>query len=253
MKALLAVLLFPALACAQTEQPTVKDSEFDVYDLESMKAGEWVLKESVSKLPMDSRGAFATVSHRERLACVRVDEDKVWIESSNCDLEAKELVFVRLWEVDRKTRKVLKAWESMKGAVAQEAKVEKGPERQRQLIDIESDSGKNSETAVKEKLKVGTTEVDCTVVKIENVRTEKNDKTVKTTCARWFSAEVPFRMRVAEVEACVGNQIPETASKDLKTSQACVKLELATSDDTWKIAESIVDFGTDAKPTVKTK
>ena len=251
MKQLIAILVLPALAWSQDPPRPVSEAEYDDYDVESMKAGEWTLHETVRESPGDD-GKVEKSGYRVRRACVKADKERVWIESSGWPLEAKEADEVGLCEVDRKTRKVLKAWLSEKGAVAKVAEV-KPAEGKAPPEEEERGNGASSEQVVQEKLKIGTRELSCNVVKLEEFHPDKNFKTIPTRTNVWFSIDVPFRLRVTDAGVRKKNLIPETWSKEFKVSQALVKFETAGGDANGKDTTTLVDFGKDAKATVKVK
>ncbi|MBI2922897.1 MAG: hypothetical protein HYY18_17725 [Planctomycetes bacterium] len=253
MKAFLALLLIPAIACAQSDDRSVPEALFDDYDVEALKAGEWSLQETVSEKP-GAGGKAVRSGHRDRRACVKADKATVWIEVSTWDLEAKAADLVTLCEVDRKMRKVVKAWVSEKGAVGTEAKVAAAEEAAPPAGE-EGGSGASSGAPGKEKVRVGKREVLCDGLEIDWYHPDENYKTVHSKMSVWFSAELPFRLRLADPAVRAKNRISEDLNGNLKTSKALVRVESEGEVDGAKTKEStiVLDFGTNAKATVKTE
>lgn len=253
MRILFALLIVPALACAQSPERTVEESAFDDYDLLLMKSGEWSLQETVTEKPGDE-GKPVKSGQRERKACVKADKEKVWIEISSWGLEAKKADSVTLCEVDRKSRKVVKAWVSEKGAVATEVKVAESeastePDKPKWL------SGANSASRAQENVTAGKRVVPCDGLKMDWYHPDKDLKTIHESLNVWFSAVVPFRLRLDDEAVRWKYMIAEDVNRDLKVSKALVKWESSGEVEKVKSKEtrSVVDFGTDAKPVVKTK
>ncbi|KAF0243402.1 MAG: hypothetical protein FD180_3442 [Planctomycetota bacterium] len=253
MRILLTFLIFPALARAQSPDRAVDESVFDDYDLESMKSGEFTIQETVIEKPGED-GKAVKSGHRDRKACVKADKEKVWIEISSWGLEAKKADSVTLCEVDRKSRKVLKAWVSEKGAVGVEAKVE-APEPPAESGKPKWLSGANSASRAQENVTAGKRVVPCDGLKMDWYHPDKDLKTIHESLNVWFSAAVPFRLRLDDEAVRWKYMIAEDVNRDLKVSKALVKWDSSGEVEKVKSKEtrSVVDFGTDAKPVVKTK
>lgn len=249
MKALLAALLLCAVAWSEEPEKTFPEAEFDSVDVAALKAGEWVEREMFVEWAGDDGKPVKAGHNLSRMACVKADKDKVWIEESFWEAKEKAPERVTLSEVDRKTRKVVKAWESLKGATGTELKVKPAEDKK------EANPGGNgaaTQTVVADTLKIGAKDVACHALKSEEFHPGKGGKTEKESVSLWFSADVPFHERLDDPAVRKDIRIPDGMSKDLKTGQARVQVKI-DSDDGKKSTRRVTGFGTDAKPTVTVK
>ncbi|MBI2922070.1 MAG: hypothetical protein HYY18_13375, partial [Planctomycetes bacterium] len=76
--------------------PTVDELRFAAYDIGALRAGDWI--------------EYGDGARTSRLACVEVAEHAVFIEASGADFMPGHAGAVMLLEIDRASRKVVRAW-----------------------------------------------------------------------------------------------------------------------------------------------
>lgn len=254
MTRVLLLALLPLAALAQGADPApvaeprkdVAEWEFDDFDLESLKAGEWTLEEFVSE-EKQKDGTLKRTGNRTRRACVKADKDRVWIELSTWDLEAKQADVVFLCEADRKTRKVLKSWRSEKGERGKEVPVKADPRPA-----VQEPDGQGMGSTIDETRQVGANKVRCAGIALQKVKwssAKGNEPAPKITLV--FSTEPPFRIRLDDADACSRHLVhAKRPAGTLAGKQALV--EVAVDDpEKGRSSVKLTDFGADAKATVK--
>lgn len=180
------VFLFRAV----TAQPQdVADTLLDHLDLASVKSGEWA-ESLLTREYRPKGGTPRTLRSRVRLACIKVEEDAVWIERITGSVEKPEEKSVELFQIGKKDRRIRKAWSGKPGGKGREMRIVK-----RILPKAEKTTG--TAKVAEETLKVGESEWACQRIDLEQIdRSQKEE--LKYRQRLWLSDRAPFPFRLDE-------------------------------------------------------
>jgi hypothetical protein len=232
------------LACAASAEPRMREDQYDMYDVASIKAGEWVETADVNEHAKPD-GTKDVMKHFSKEACVKADDEFVWIEETKWSAEKPEEKEVTLAQVRRADRKTVKGWWGKSGGAATELKL--NPPRGKRPP---SDETKSTGTVSTEKVKNGDKEVDAQKLVVTMVE-KRGDKTSTTTFTIWMSAEAPMKVRVQDASVREVMFGPVKWEKDPTGPVGLVKAEIKAED--WTSTTAISGSGTDAKPTLTVK
>lgn len=231
-------LLLFRLTLAQPHD--VADTLLDPLDLASVKAGEWA-ESLLTREYRPKGGTSRTLRSRVRLACVKVEDDAVWIERTTSSAEKPEEKSVELFQIGKKDRRIRKAWSGKPGGTGREMRIVR-----RILPKAEKTTG--TAKVVEEKLKIGESEWTCQRIDFEQVdRSQKEE--LKYRQGLWLSdrAPFPFRLDEAYLRARYG-PLEWQGRPDGKRGIVKEVFEGSSYTNTTELQA----IGTDAVPTLKT-
>jgi hypothetical protein len=227
----LVLALCSTKAFAQANE--VYDNTMSYLDVSSLKGGEWVETETKMEYP-----GYAPPGTKTKMACVKVEGDSVWIESTAADM-------VTCYQINKSDRKITKAWSGKAGGDGTAMTVKAAPTGGAATANYElTGTSKGS----KEKLSVAGKDIEC--VKVVSETTMKVSGTeIKSKSTVWYSTEHPFKTYV-DKDAKDPNEGKIKHEGD-KPEGNMVKFESEASGG--KTTMAISGWGTDAKPTLNCK
>ncbi|MBI2922622.1 MAG: hypothetical protein HYY18_16340 [Planctomycetes bacterium] len=225
--------------------PAVWESEMADCDIGALAAGDWAEYELAG--PMWIAPAAGKKPSR-RLACVAADEEGVWVEVTHRNVSPATEGLVLALRVRRADRKVTRAVWAKPGEAGTEAEVKPGAPGEGVPPPGGPPKVTGTGTAAKEKLKAGTTALDCEKVELETV-IETSCCEIRTRTTTWVSEKVPFVPWVDDPPRVSG--IP--AQIEWKSKPAVkgglVKRSVFRENQTTTV--TLVRWGRDAKGAVK--
>ncbi|MEK7465975.1 MAG: hypothetical protein AAB074_01055 [Planctomycetota bacterium] len=222
---------------ARAQVTEVFDNAWSECDVAALKGGEWVELEALVEYP-----GMSVPSKKARNACVKVDADYVWIESSVADQ-------VTCYQIARKDRRVLKAWKGNAGEEGKELTVKPAPvEGPTPAAGSEcAGTGKIS----KEKISFGGKDYECEKVEVDQVM-KMSGMEIKSRTTTWYSDGYPFKFYIDP------DAKPAPAKDSIKwegdgPSKKGGIVKMVTETNGGKSTTQVIATGTDAKPTLKLK
>ncbi|MCC6740617.1 MAG: hypothetical protein IT452_16355 [Planctomycetia bacterium] len=241
MRPLLATLLLASLAAAEG---VVGARKFADYDMKAIKEGQWHEYSEVTSVQRRP-GVLTTTRILGRMACVKADDDTVWMEDTRWEEAKPEMKVVTLMQVRRSDGVTVKGWIGKPGGEGTEAKV-KEPDPP----DPNQPAPENTGKLTEDKTTVSGKEVE--VQKTEVTTTWTKDGKVNTVVRfNWLSAEAPLKYRTQgeTKDLYLGDNIKW--DKAPKGPAGWFRIELIA--ETWSRTIQITRTGTDAKPTLTVK
>jgi hypothetical protein len=218
------------LAGTPANKPVIYDASYSYWDLAALKEGQWVSYETKGQ------------GVKTKNACVKIEGNLVWVEMSTSAND-----WVTLVAVDKSDRKVKKAYYGQAGKEASEIKVEPMPT---------AGGGAATDYKVKGTVKYAK---DSLTVKGTTFNCERTDSdTTMTTGGKdyasksstWVSDQVPFGTYWDEAQA--NKKDPNVDIKvEGKPSVKGGMVKSTSSSSGVSSETNLVDWGTDAKMTVK--
>jgi hypothetical protein len=220
----------PMMASAQGE---VYDTAMSSIDVAELKGGEWYEQETKMAYPGVDMPAT-----KAKTACVKVDGDHVWIETSSQDA-------VTCYQISKKDRKIVKAWSGKAGGDGTEMTVKATPTGGAGTANYEV-SG--TSTGSKDKISVAGKDIDCIKV-VTDTTTKMSGMEMKAKTTVWYSKDHPFKTYVdKDAKDPYEGKIKHEGDKP---EGNMVKMESEASGG--KTTISISGWGNDAKPTLNCK
>ncbi|MCE9581267.1 MAG: hypothetical protein K8T20_01995 [Planctomycetes bacterium] len=241
MKTLIATLLLTGLAAAK---PTVLADQYSTLDTASVKAGDW--NEFLSETSVTHPdGPTTTTRIFQLLACVKADDEFIWMEETTWDGGRPDYKQVTLTKVRRADGIAVAAWWGKQGGDGTELKLAEARGK-RKL----PDGSKATGTVTKEKTKKGDKEVEAQKL-VMTFTGEKDGKEFKTVSTVWMVPEGRLRSRMQDVAAREHIWGEVKWETEPTGPMALVRSEI--KGDTWTTVMTAVDEGSDAKPTLTVK
>lgn len=233
-----------ATARAQMPEMPVYESEWQRFNFEGVKPGDWV--------------EYSDSGRSEKIALLKVGEGTVWIETNLGPMPTKDVYVV---ELDAKTGLARRAWKGKPGGEASPVKLEKfsaaeWTEKEKKEFEASIPKFSNRTGKVmREKVTVQKRELDCEKVVNDQDVEEKSslsDKMVKyhDRWTHWYSEEVPAFVRAPGAkwnkELKWEGEEPSSKGGEVRMTRANEKGEVW-----WE--KKLVAFGHDAKASLKVK
>ncbi|MEK7465974.1 MAG: hypothetical protein AAB074_01050 [Planctomycetota bacterium] len=214
----------------------VMDTTMSYMDVGALKGGEWVEMESI----MEYGGAKQPAT-KSKTACVKVDGDHVWIETSAADV-------VTCYQIAKKDRKIVKAWSGKAGEEGKELTVKPAPAPGATPTPTYEMSG--TRKVSKEKLTLGGKEFDCEKIDQETTMKMKGIPDTKSKSTMWFSDGYPFKSYVDKDAKEVKD--PTKWEGDKPTYPGGM-VKMVSEGTGYSMTQQVSGIGTDAKPSLKMK
>ncbi|MEK7468526.1 MAG: hypothetical protein AAB074_14035 [Planctomycetota bacterium] len=241
MRALLFLMLIP---CAATAQDRVGDGIYLEFDVQAFKAGQWVEQELTTKF-IDEDGKAVAEHWFSRLACIRTDDEFVWMEETRWSAARPDERTVTQHQLRRKDGEVLKAWRGKPGSKGEILEICKSLP----VTEIHPRDSKRTGNVTTEKLEVGGTVIEIQKIQIEIVEPgEKGKKFIKTIC---ISKSAPFPIRWDDEGVLRRKTEEATLAGTIEVTAGVVSIERTWPNGSSRFA--VIAMGIDAKPTLTTK
>ncbi|MCE9581722.1 MAG: hypothetical protein K8T20_04305 [Planctomycetes bacterium] len=241
MKTLLATLLLAGLAAAEG---VVGATKFADYDMKAIKAGQWHEYSEVTSI-QKRKDLWTTTHILGRTACVKADDDTVWIEDTRWEEARPEIKLVTLMQVRRSDGITVKGWVGKPGGEGTEAKV-KEPD----APDPSQPAPEKVGTVTQDKITVNGKDVDAQKAVVTSTWT-KDGKTTTVVKSNWLSAEAPLTYLTQGETKCVNLGARIKWDKEPKGPAGWFRIVVKA--ETWTTTIQINKTGTDAKPTLTVK
>ncbi len=228
-------------AVAQMPDPTVLETQFAIYDLSNLKAGDWV------EFEVDQGGQ----KFKTKTACVRIEGDTLWVEYSDMAIAMMHPGSVVLVAINKGDRKVTKAWWGKAGSVGKELSVQKPPTAP-QGADTPAPTPTPTMTGKvgKETIKVLAEELPCEKLEVTTTMSMGGQTmTMKSTV--WTSEKVPFRQLVDEMARAAG-PAAEMKWEGGKPEGKGGLVKMTSESQFGTMSMTLTGMGSDAKPALKT-
>ncbi|KAF0245875.1 MAG: hypothetical protein FD180_1234 [Planctomycetota bacterium] len=235
----LVLALCASMASAQMPDPTVSDMSMSMYDVGSLKAGDWVEYET------EAYGQ----KYSTKYACVGVEGDVIWIEYSDAGLAMMHKGSVILVSVNKGDRKVTKAWFGKPGEKGKELKVSVTPKPAGDPPKSDMKM-KGTGKVSKDKLKVKDKELDCEKLEMDIVST-MGGKDYPSKSTTWYCESLPFKYFQDEATKKNSDEMMKDVKWDGKPEGKGAVARQESGEGPAKSVMACVGCGTDAKATLQ--
>lgn len=243
---LLALAALPQASRAQATGPYIDEKTFDSYDLESLKGGEWVEYRWTAETVTDKGVSKPGMEYSYRIACVLVEPETVWFESSEFTARQPDLKgTLVLAAVGRKSGLVTRAWWGKPGETGKELKVQKAG------VATPWSGVTGTAKVTRETIKAGGAEYECEKIESE-LTTTFNGTVAKAKHTLWNSETVPFKGKApSEVAKESMKSLTWEGTPTWKGWKVKETIERKIGEDISKATKELLGCGTDAKPTIE--
>jgi hypothetical protein len=240
MRKMMLISSFIVVMCslqAKAQMMEVMDSQMSYMDVAALKGGEWVEMETIMEY-----GGAKQPGTKSKTACVKVDGDNVWIETSMGDQ-------VTCYQIAKKDRKIVKAWSGKAGEEGKELTVKPTPAPGPTPAPTYEMSGTGKVS--KEKLSLGGKDFECEKVELNTVMKMAGTET-KSKSTMWYSEGYPFKTYIDKDAKGTEAKDPYTWEGD-KPSYKGGMVKMVSEGTGYSSTTQVSGIGTDAKPSLKMK